>query len=80
MKVAHTHLRYMNPLPRDLENILDRYQNILVPEMNLGQLAQYLRGTFGLGNIISFPKVKGRPFTINEIYTKIWDVVKAGSK
>jgi 2-oxoglutarate/2-oxoacid ferredoxin oxidoreductase subunit alpha len=80
VKVAHTHLRYLNPLPSDLESILDRYQNILVPEMNLGQLARYLRGTFGMDNIISFPKVKGRPFTINEIYTKIWDVVKAGSK
>jgi 2-oxoglutarate ferredoxin oxidoreductase subunit alpha len=80
LKVAHTHLRYLNPLPRDLEGILNRYQNILVPEMNLGQLAHYLRGEFALGNIISFPKVKGRPFTINEIYRKIWDVVKAGTK
>jgi 2-oxoglutarate/2-oxoacid ferredoxin oxidoreductase subunit alpha len=80
VKVAHTHLRYLNPLPRDLETILDRYQTILVPEMNLGQLAHHLRGTFGMSNIVSFPKVRGRPFTINEIYTKIWDVAKADSK
>lgn len=80
VKVAHTHLRYLNPLPRDLGDILDRYQNILVPEMNLGQLAHYLRGTYGADNILSFPKVKGRPFTITEIYHKIHDVVTAGSK
>jgi 2-oxoglutarate ferredoxin oxidoreductase subunit alpha len=79
LKVAHTHLRHLNPLPRDLENILDRYQTILVPELNLGQLAHYLRGTFGMNNIVSFPKVKGRPFTINEIHRRIHDeVVVAG--
>jgi 2-oxoglutarate ferredoxin oxidoreductase subunit alpha len=80
LKVAHTHLRHLNPLPRDLESILDRYQTILVPELNMGQLALYLRGTFGMNNIVSFPKVKGRPFTIQEIYRKIYDTVKAGSK
>jgi 2-oxoglutarate ferredoxin oxidoreductase subunit alpha len=79
LNVAHTHLRHLNPLPRDLENILDRYQTILVPELNLGQLAHYLRGTFGVNNIVSFPKVKGRPFTINEIYRRIYDeIVVAG--
>jgi 2-oxoglutarate/2-oxoacid ferredoxin oxidoreductase subunit alpha len=79
LKVAHTHLRHLNPLPRDLENILDRYQTILVPELNLGQLAHYLRGTFGMNNIVSFPKVKGRPFTINEIYRRIYDEVVVAS-
>jgi 2-oxoglutarate/2-oxoacid ferredoxin oxidoreductase subunit alpha len=79
LKVAHTHLRHLNPLPRDLESILDRYQTILVPELNLGQLAHHLRGTFGMSNIVNFPKVKGRPFTISEIYRRIYDeVVKAG--
>jgi len=79
LKVAHTHLRHLNPFPRDLENILDRYQTILVPELNLGQLAHHLRGTFGINNIVSFPKVKGRPFTITEIYRRIYDeVVMAG--
>ncbi len=78
LKVAHTHLRHLNPLPRDLENILDRYQTILVPELNLGQLAHHLRGTFGMNNIESFPKVKGRPFAINEIYRCIHDELVTG--
>jgi 2-oxoglutarate ferredoxin oxidoreductase subunit alpha len=79
LRVAHTHLRYLNPLPRDLGNILDRYQTILIPELNLGQLAHYLRGTYGMDNIVPFSKVKGRPFTISEIYRAIYDtVVKAG--
>jgi len=80
LKVAHTHLRYLNPLPRDLENILDRYQTILIPELNLGQLAHHLRGIYGMNNIVSYPKVKGRPFTISELYRAIHDTAKVGSK
>lgn len=80
LRVAHTHLRYLNPLPRDLDVILDRYQTILIPELNMGQLVHHLRGTYGMNNIVSFPKVKGRPFTITEIYRKIHDTIKAGSK
>lgn len=79
LRVAHTHLRYLNPLPRDLEDILGRYQTVLVPELNMGQLAHHLRGKFGMDNIVSFPKVKGRPFTIQEIYRRAYDeVVAAG--
>ena len=53
-------------------------QTILVPELNLGQLAHHLRGTFGMNNIESFPKVKGRPFAINEIYRRIHDELVIG--
>jgi 2-oxoglutarate ferredoxin oxidoreductase subunit alpha len=79
VRVAHTHLRHLNPLPRDLEAIMGRYQTVLVPELNLGQLAHHLRGTYGMDNIVSFPKVKGRPFTINEIYRTIYDTAVAAT-
>jgi len=44
--VAHVHLRYLNPFPRNLEEVLRRYRGILVPELNMGQLAQLLRARF----------------------------------
>ena len=77
LRIAHTHLRYLNPLPRDLGDILRRYRQVLVPELNLGQLTLLLRGVYGLDTIISYPKVKGRPFTINEIYRRCVEAVQA---
>lgn len=69
--VSHAHIRYLNPLPRNLNDILQRFERILVPEMNMGQLILLLRGQFGTHNFIPFPKVQGRPFTIKEIRQRI---------
>lgn len=70
--VSHTHLRYLNPFPRNLGDILSRFDRILVPEMNMGQLVTLLRSRYyGTQEYISFPKVQGRPFTIKEIVTRI---------
>ncbi len=71
MPVSHAHLRYLNPFPRNLEEILGRFERILVPEMNLGQLIILLRGHYGTHNFIPFSKVQGRPFAIKEILLKI---------
>ncbi|WP_420629638.1 2-oxoacid:acceptor oxidoreductase subunit alpha [Candidatus Leptofilum sp.] len=68
--VAHIHLRYLNPLPRNLRDILSNYKQVVVPELNGGQLAFLLRGRFAL-NIQSFPKMHARPFKISEITDKI---------
>ncbi|MCI0712222.1 MAG: 2-oxoacid:acceptor oxidoreductase subunit alpha [Chloroflexi bacterium] len=75
LDVSHVHLRHLNPLPRDLEAIMKRFKRILLPELNTGQLAFLLRGRFGMGNIESFSKVTGRPFSINEIYKKIHEMM-----
>ena len=72
--VAHAHLRYLNPFPRNLGALLTRYRKVLVPELNGGQLVQLLRARF-LVDGISFPKLRGRPFTIAEIETKIEEVL-----
>jgi 2-oxoglutarate ferredoxin oxidoreductase subunit alpha len=69
--VSHAHLRHLNPFPRNLGDILDRFERVLVPEMNMGQLIIFLRGRYGTHNFISYPKVQGRPFTINEVVNKI---------
>lgn len=68
--VAHVHLRHLNPFPRNLREILSQYKQVLVPELNMGQLAFLLRGRFAI-NVQSFPKLSARPFTIGEIKTKI---------
>ncbi|GAB4424572.1 MAG: 2-oxoacid:acceptor oxidoreductase subunit alpha [Anaerolineae bacterium] len=73
--VSHAHIRYLNPFPRNLGDILSRFDRILVPEMNMGQLIILLRGTFGTHNFIPFSKVQGRPFTINEVEDKITEML-----
>ncbi len=75
MNVAHVHIRHLNPLPRDLKDILKRYETVLVPELNMGQLALLLKGYYGMNHIVSLPKVTGRPFTIGEIQDKINELV-----
>jgi 2-oxoglutarate ferredoxin oxidoreductase subunit alpha len=69
-QVGAIHIRHLNPFPRNLGDILERFDRILVPELNLGQLAMLLRARF-LREIISFPKVQGRPLKISEISDKI---------
>ena len=64
--VAHAHLHYMNPFPRNLGNVLDHYKRVLVPEINLGQLAMLVRAKF-LVDAQSYGRVRGKPFRIVEI-------------
>lgn len=64
--VAHAHLRYLNPLPANLGEILSRYERVLVPELNLGQLRRLLRAEY-LIDVQGLNKTTGRPFTAGEI-------------
>jgi 2-oxoglutarate ferredoxin oxidoreductase subunit alpha len=68
--VAHAHLRHINPFPANLRDVLGSYRQVLVPELNGGQMAFLLRGRFAL-NILSYPKMQARPFKIAEVYSKI---------
>jgi 2-oxoglutarate ferredoxin oxidoreductase subunit alpha len=65
-KVAQAHLRHLNPLPANLGDVLARYRTVVVPEMNLGQLALLLRGRY-LVDIKSYTKVSGLPFKAEEL-------------
>ena len=65
-RVAWAHLHYLNPFPRNTGEVLRRYPKVLVPEMNLGQLALLLRGMF-LVDAISYTKVRGRPLSAAEL-------------
>ncbi|UCG87108.1 MAG: 2-oxoacid:acceptor oxidoreductase subunit alpha [Gemmatimonadota bacterium] len=64
--VSHVHLRYLNPLPRNLGDLLGAFTRVLVPEMNNGQLATILRSSFLLP-AISLPKISGKPFKVREV-------------
>jgi 2-oxoglutarate ferredoxin oxidoreductase subunit alpha len=74
MFVAHAHLRYLNPFPENLGELIARYKRVLVPELNGGQLALLLRARY-LVNTISLSKLQGRPFTISEVEAKIKEVL-----
>jgi 2-oxoglutarate/2-oxoacid ferredoxin oxidoreductase subunit alpha len=64
--VAHAHVRYLNPLPRNIEAVLRSYRRVLVPEVNLGQLSMLLRAKF-LIDVVGYNRVRGKPFRIIEI-------------
>jgi 2-oxoglutarate ferredoxin oxidoreductase subunit alpha len=76
LPVSSIHLRYLNPFPKNLPDVLGRFEKILVPELNLGQLSWMLRAKY-LVPTISFAKVKGKPFKISEIIDKIEEVVES---
>ncbi len=73
-KVAYVHLRYMNPLPANLGEIIARYDTILVPELNMGQLKTILQAKY-LKPMIGLNKVQGLPFKTMEIKTKIDEIL-----
>ncbi|WP_369798389.1 2-oxoacid:acceptor oxidoreductase subunit alpha [Mycobacterium sp. URHB0044] len=66
IKVAHAHLRHLNPFPANLGEVLRRYPNVVAPEMNLGQLALLLRGKY-LVDVQSVTKVEGMAFLSEEV-------------
>ena len=68
--VSHLHLRYLNPLPRNLGEVLSRFERILVPELNLGQLVMILRAKY-LVDAQGLNKVQGKPFKEAEILAAI---------
>ena len=72
--VAQAHLRHLNPFPPNLPDVLRRYDKVLVPEINLGQLALVLRGRF-LVDVISYNQVRGLPFKAAELTGAIEDVI-----
>lgn len=74
LDVAYAHLRYLNPFPRNLGNVLGRYKQVLVPELNLGQLAMLVQAHFPV-RVVKLNKVQGCPFQIREVADKIRQVL-----
>jgi 2-oxoglutarate ferredoxin oxidoreductase subunit alpha len=73
-RIGHLHLRYLNPLPSNLGDILKRYKRVLVPELNMGQLLWVLRAKF-LVDAVGLNKIQGRPFKQAELEQKIEEML-----
>ena len=75
LSVSHIHLRHINPFSKNLGEILLKFENVLIPELNAGQLSIILRNKF-LVNSIGLNKVEGKPFSTGEIYNKILNILE----
>jgi 2-oxoglutarate ferredoxin oxidoreductase subunit alpha len=76
--VATAHLRHLNPFPANTGEVLKRYEKVLIPEMNLGQLALLIRAKY-LVDAISYDRVRGLPFKAAELAGVISDVIASGT-
>ena len=74
--VAQAHLRHLNPFPANIEDVLRSYTKVVVPEINLGQLALLLRGRY-LVDVIGYNRVRGLPFKAAELQDVIQDVINS---
>ena len=72
--VASAHLRHLNPFPRNLEEVLRSYKQVLVPELNLGQLILLVRARF-LIDAVGYNKIQGKPFKVVDIVAKIEEML-----
>jgi len=75
--IAQAHLRHLNPFPANLGDVLRRYDRVVLPEMNLGQLALLLRARF-LVDVISYTQVRGAPFRSDELEQALAEVIGRG--
>ena len=75
MKVSHIHVRYLAPMPRNLGELLSKFETVLVPEMNTGQFIKMIRSEF-LIDAQGLNKIAGQPFKIQEILTAITEEYK----
>ncbi len=75
-QVAQAHLRHLNPFPHNTGTVVSSYRRVIVPEMNLGQLALLLRGKF-LVDAISYTQVRGLPFKAAELESVIGEVISS---
>ena len=73
-RVAHAQLRYLNPFPRNLGEVLRGYRTVMIPELNEGQLAMLVRAQY-LVEVASFTRQEGRPFTVAEIEARAMELL-----
>ena len=74
-KIAQAHLHHLNPFPRNTGEVLGRYERVLIPEMNLGQLLQLVRAEF-LVDAVGYNRVRGLPFKASELADAITALVE----
>lgn len=75
--VSHAHLRWLNPFPANLGDVLRGFRHVLIPELNMGQLRMLIRSRF-LVDAIGYNKVQGKPFSVSELLQEIHRIIAAG--
>jgi 2-oxoglutarate ferredoxin oxidoreductase subunit alpha len=75
LSVSQIHLKHMNPLPKNLGEVLLKYNKVLIPEINLGQLSNIIRSKY-LIDTLNYNRVSGKPFTTSDIYNKISEILE----
>ncbi len=75
IQVSRAHLNYLNPFPRNLGEVLKRFEKVLIPELNLGQLLMLVRFRFPDVKAFGYGKVQGQPFKVFEIAEKIKELL-----
>ena len=75
MSVAHVNLKYINPFPKNLAEILLKFNKVFIPEINLGQLSTIIRSKF-LIDTLNLNRVSGKPYTTTDIYEKIEQIIE----
>lgn len=78
LKVSHMHMKYLNPMPKNIGDILPKFKNIIVPELNMGQLNHILNARFHV-KAHGYNKMQGRPFTISELENAFVKVLNQGN-
>ena len=76
IKFSHVHLNYLNPFPKNLGKVLNQFETVLIPELNMGQLLFLIRAQFPGVNAVGLNKVQGQPFKVNEIIEKVRELLK----
>ena len=74
--VSHVHLRYLNPLPKEIGDIMKNFKRVLIPELNLGQLRLLIRAEY-LIDVVGLNKIQGQPFHVFEVESKIDELLRS---
>jgi 2-oxoglutarate ferredoxin oxidoreductase subunit alpha len=74
LKISHAHVRYLNPFPKNLEAVLNNFETVLVPELNMGQLSMLIQAKY-MRKVESMTKIKGKPFLVGELKAKIRELL-----
>ncbi len=74
--VSHVHLRYLNPLPKEIGDIMKNFKRVLIPELNLGQLRLLIRAEY-LIDAVGLNKIQGQPFHVFEVESKIDELLRS---
>ncbi len=73
-KVSHVHLRYLNPFPKNLGELMSRFKTVVIPELNNGQLSKIIRDKYFV-DAIPYNKIQGQPFMASEVVKKIKEIL-----